>query len=310
MRLAREAVSGIKSGGSMGSKVDNMEPCRICLESKHQAEMVKILGCSHEFCSKCIVQHAEVKVQSGQVPVGCPQVNCTTLLSLDQCQSLLSLRWYDLLRRRLSEASIPEAERVYCPYSHCSALMDRRNLNVKVATSAASPSTARKMCVECSRFFCVECRVPWHALMTCDYYQSLPPEFQDKQDVELHRLAENQKWQRCQKCRRMIELSEGCYHMTCRCGYEFCYLCGKEYKHKAATCGCQLWDEGYILVNEVETDSYDDVDFDEIDGRSNFLFVANPTNPYYKTRICRHWSSGACFAGLQCNFAHGAHELR
>ncbi|MCO5558375.1 hypothetical protein L7F22_011957 [Adiantum nelumboides] len=327
MRLAREAIGGIRSGDALRSKIDNKQPCAICLESKYQAEMVKISGCSHEFCNKCLVQHAEVKVQSGQVPVGCPHVGCTTILSLDDCQSLMSQRWYDLLQKRLMESSIPEAERVYCPYSYCSALMDRRNFNVNTVTSAASSSTASacKKCLECARLFCMECRVPWHVSMTCDYYQSLPPQFQDKQDAQLHQLAANQRWQRCKKCRRMIELSEGCYHMTCRCGYEFCYVCGKEWKGKDGTCDCQLWDEHYLLepraqaanndrfhrqADEGETDSYDEVDFDEVDGRSNFLFVSNPTNPLYKTRLCRHWSSGLCVAGLQCNFAHGAHELR
>lgn len=112
----------------------------------------------------------------------------------------------------------------------------------------------------------------------------------------------------------------------CRCGYEFCYLCGKEWKEKAATCECRLWDEGYLLhqqapivnhevdndfVDNFEADSDDDMEFDEVDGRSNFLFVSNPVHPFYKTRLCRHWAGrGICFAGERCNFAHGTHELR
>ena len=27
-----------------------------------------------------------------------------------------------------------------------------------------------------------------------------------------------------------IEKNEGCNHMTCRCGYEFCWLCKKDWK--------------------------------------------------------------------------------
>eukprot|EP00741_Cyanophora_paradoxa_P017154 tig00020960_g16566.t1 len=34
---------------------------------------------------------------------------------------------------------------------------------------------------------------------------------------------------RCRRCRAMVERSSGCNHMTCRCGYQFCYLCGGEY---------------------------------------------------------------------------------
>lgn len=28
------------------------------------------------------------------------------------------------------------------------------------------------------------------------------------------------------QCKHMIELGEGCRHITCRCGYEFCFSCG------------------------------------------------------------------------------------
>lgn len=34
---------------------------------------------------------------------------------------------------------------------------------------------------------------------------------------------------KCPKCVHWIEKSSGCNHMTCKCGYEFCYSCGKSY---------------------------------------------------------------------------------
>jgi hypothetical protein len=33
----------------------------------------------------------------------------------------------------------------------------------------------------------------------------------------------------------------------CRCGYEFCYTCGAEWKNKKATCSCPIWDERNII---------------------------------------------------------------
>jgi hypothetical protein len=74
----------------------------------------------------------------------------------------------------------------------------------------------RTECVECARSFCVECRVPWHLNRSCQEYQQLPLHLRDSEDSNLYKLAENQNWQRCRKCCRMIELAEGCYHMTCR----------------------------------------------------------------------------------------------
>ena len=42
----------------------------------------------------------------------------------------------------------------------------------------------------------------------------------------------------------MIELNIGCFHMTCRCRTEFCYLCRARWK----TCPCRQWDEERLLA--------------------------------------------------------------
>ncbi|CAF5060412.1 unnamed protein product [Rotaria sp. Silwood1] len=46
-------------------------------------------------------------------------------------------------------------------------------------------------------------------------------------------------WTRCYQCRAMIELTHGCYHMTCRCRAQFCYICSTPWKN----CQCPQWDE-------------------------------------------------------------------
>ena len=57
-------------------------------------------------------------------------------------------------------------------------------------------------------------------------------------------LAESEGWKRCPGCGHLVELSVGCYHMTCRCRYQFCYLCRAQWK----TCACEQWDENRLLV--------------------------------------------------------------
>ena len=39
----------------------------------------------------------------------------------------------------------------------------------------------------------------------------------------------NEHGKQCPECRRMIEKSEGCNHMTCLCGAHFCWKCGKSF---------------------------------------------------------------------------------
>ncbi|KAK3118179.1 hypothetical protein QOZ80_9BG0695380 [Eleusine coracana subsp. coracana] len=114
--------------------------------------------------------------------------------------------------------------------------------------TAADAATLR-VCVKCRGSFCISCKVPWHDRMICyDYKRSYP--HARPEDAKLQNLAKQRLWRQCIKCKHMIELAEGCYHMTCVCGYEFCYTCGKVWKDKKATCSCVLWDEWNIIRNQ------------------------------------------------------------
>ncbi|CAO2207746.1 unnamed protein product [Urochloa humidicola] len=84
--------------------------------------------------------------------------------------------------------------------------------------------------------------------MSCREYKRQYPHARPE-DARLENLAKERLWRQCVKCRHMIELAEGCYHMTCVCGYEFCYTCGKEWKEKKATCSCVLWDVRNIITS-------------------------------------------------------------
>jgi hypothetical protein len=39
-------------------------------------------------------------------------------------------------------------------------------------------------------------------------------------------MGERSGWRRCYKCRTLVELTQGCSHITCRCKAQFCYICG------------------------------------------------------------------------------------
>ncbi|WQF80458.1 Putative Zinc finger, RING-type, E3 ubiquitin ligase RBR family, TRIAD [Colletotrichum destructivum] len=67
---------------------------------------------------------------------------------------------------------------------------------------------------------------------------------QDTATQSLLQLANKNGWQRCYGCRRFVELVTGCYHMTCRCGAQFCYLCGKKWK----TCKCAHWNKERLFA--------------------------------------------------------------
>ncbi|THH13680.1 hypothetical protein EW146_g6574 [Bondarzewia mesenterica] len=66
----------------------------------------------------------------------------------------------------------------------------------------------------------------------------------DDDDTAVLALARTEGWSRCPGCHRVIELNMGCYHMTCVCRTEFCYLCRAKWK----TCRCTQWDERRLIA--------------------------------------------------------------
>lgn len=48
-------------------------------------------------------------------------------------------------------------------------------------------------------------------------------------------LAKEQGWKSCPQCCQIIQRTEGCLHMTCRCTAEFCFRCLNDWK----ACGSQ-----------------------------------------------------------------------
>lgn len=211
LKLAQVAI-GVVSLPSCQN--NSLEECPICCEAK-PAEMIINLNCAHKFCSHCMKTYADGKVQSSQVPIKCPQLRCKYPISATECRSFLPVTCYESLERALSEATALTSSKFYCPYSNCSVLIDPDEC---LSTRASSSSQTDNNCIECpvcERFICVDCGVPWHSSMSCEEYQNLPLEERDAGDITLHRLAQNQRWRRCQQCRRMIELTQGCYHMTC-----------------------------------------------------------------------------------------------
>ncbi|PRQ33731.1 putative transcription factor C2H2 family [Rosa chinensis] len=277
-KLARDAIesqslSQMKPAESTTHK-NVKETCVICMEDSDVSQMFSVDGCLHRYCYSCMKQHVEVKLLHGILPK-CPHEDCKSDLSVDSCAKFLTPKHVDTMRQRIKEASIPATERVYCPYPRCSLLMSKSEVlqHAKKTLMGAVEQSGLRRCMKCHYLFCINCKVPWHRNITCaDYKKSNPnpPE----EDTKLKFLASSKLWRQCVKCSHMIELLEGCYHMTCRCNYEFCYNCGAEWKDKKATCTCPLWIEDNIL--------HEDDDFDgESDSESEVEFVSEHDGCHY-----------------------------
>ena len=73
-------------------------------------------------------------------------------------------------------------------------------------------------CTKCVQKFCKICLNPAHKKYAkCD-------------NAVIGILKRNFQFKRCTNCLFVVEKNEGCNHMTCACKYEFCYLCGGDWK--------------------------------------------------------------------------------
>ncbi|KFK22880.1 hypothetical protein AALP_AAs64569U000200 [Arabis alpina] len=184
----------------------------------------------------------EVKLLSGYVPT-CLDYGCNIELTLESCSKVLTRKLIELWKHKVKEDSIPATERIYCPYPNCSTLMSKADLPVAAEADQANV----RACVKCSGLFCIDCKVPSHRDLSGAEYKKLRPE-PLVDDSKLKFLAKDKNWRQCVKCRHMIELSQGCNQMTCRCGYEFCYKCGVEWRKGRNTCpSCSRTDHGDVF---------------------------------------------------------------
>ncbi|WOG87563.1 hypothetical protein DCAR_0206792 [Daucus carota subsp. sativus] len=235
--LARDAITAqITWPGK--SSIKTIETCKICLEDRAVGQMLVVDGCKHRYCSSCLKQHAQAKLSEGMLP-SCPHEGCKTELKFEYCRKFLPGEVLDIMSQRIKEATVPVTDKVYCPYPRCSILMSKTEV-------CAINNAGGSRCMNCHGLFCINCKVPWHSNLSCSHYKSLHPH-PSSEEVKLKTLATRKQWRQCEKCNNMIELKEGCYHISCRCGHQFCYSCGAEWKNKKATCNCALWDERNIV---------------------------------------------------------------
>nr|GLL35073.1 E3 ubiquitin-protein ligase RNF144A-like [Ipomoea trifida] len=183
--------------------------------------IVGVVGDRHScFATSGVTSVQENCVSSGGVK--CPDVSCKGIIEPRHCGSInIRKEVLDRLEIAVCESSILASQKFYCPYKDCSAMM----------VDDGSEMITASECPNCRRLFCAQCKVAWHAEKDCREFQSLDIEDERgrEEDEMLMELAEKKQWRRCPRCSFYVERRDGCLHISCRCGKEFCYRCGATY---------------------------------------------------------------------------------
>ncbi|XMA18353.1 hypothetical protein WAI453_011144 [Rhynchosporium graminicola] len=193
-------------------------PCTICQDEFPARDLAK-LPCGDEYCFTCLVQTFTQSFRDEELyPPRC----CQRTIPLRALRTRLTL---DITATFLAkEEEFGGKNRVYCSGRGCETFL--------TADMTVSPDISK--CWTCQAETCVKCKTVAHA-------GDCP---KDEAADQLRALAESEGWKSCPGCKRMVELTVGCFHMSCPCKTQFCYLCGA---HPWKACECPQWEEDLLF---------------------------------------------------------------
>jgi hypothetical protein len=204
-----------------------IERCNVCYEENIKGVL---LACDHPYCVPCLRNLFQtVLADSSLLPIRCCEIEIDTSIAL----ILLSRKDSEALIRRIDE--FEAKNKMYCPT--CGTFVNLDHIDQCIT----------EIFCDCGVSLCVECKTQSHPYVSCHDNRI---QQNDTLGAVLE-LAQEQGWKRCPSCQGMIEFTSGCNHMTCRCGYQFCYLCLAPWNGRSGLCSsgeCQLWDEDRLVA--------------------------------------------------------------
>ena len=208
--------------------------CAICMDESKDFVTLK---CGHNIaCRGCLTEMVNnaIKEQNTNA-LFCPEPDCEKPIKLKAVRSIVhndqeTMAKYDavLLKKFLDL----NKDRKYCPKPGCG-----------LAVINDANRTGNITCEKCKTVFCASCLIPhYDPHMSCadakkEHNQRLAAG--DKQkllDLEKAEEWEKENTKPCPHCGlRAIQKNGGCPCVTCKCGAEMCWLCGKKWRETGHT---------------------------------------------------------------------------
>jgi hypothetical protein len=84
-------------------------------------------------------------------------------------------------------------------------------------------------CRECHNLSCRACETHIHSLTHATTHECTPMRAADPDDAAFQGLKRGRDFQLCpsEECGMRIQLFDGCNHVRCPCGMQFCFICGQ-----------------------------------------------------------------------------------
>ena len=200
-------------------------PCICCREDyTTDNNSLHTLPCGHCYCRDCLAIMVEQSMaDESKMPPRC----CTQPIPSAIIKLVLPRDKQQLFLKAVVQYSTPWENRLFCPNATCGEFIpppDKTNhkkpdpKQKQQQHHPNNPNPFETLCPACRTRVCVMCKRAAHPAG-----QDCP---EDRDGDAVLRLGERAGWRRCYRCRSLVELAQGCTHMTCRCKAQFCYICG------------------------------------------------------------------------------------
>jgi ankyrin repeat/IBR domain-containing protein 1 len=216
--------------------------------------------CGHKFCNECWQEYLRHQINQGKVVnIKCPGYQCDDHVSQELVIKLLPTE----LDNKFSQFNIKtfiesHPHTRYCPHPGCERAIHLKLLtntggeestdgNNSTSSSGVDVILPRNVDCGIGHFFCWSCSEDAHDPCSCEIWKAWKERIQSieadgleaniiKASSEAY-VAKHSK--PCPKCKRPIQRSDGCNHMTCsQCHHDFCWVClGRWYIHGSRTGG-------------------------------------------------------------------------
>eukprot|EP01117_Protostelium_nocturnum_P008851 TRINITY_DN3173_c0_g1_i2.p1 TRINITY_DN3173_c0_g1~~TRINITY_DN3173_c0_g1_i2.p1 ORF type:complete len:399 (-),score=140.50 TRINITY_DN3173_c0_g1_i2:86-1282(-) len=222
---------------------EDLKKCFICLEDFEPGDaenIVTVQNCGHRFCRECLGQYIAFKSSDSSClyhqitlthrekkevirleslnayGIPCPAHSCFHVMLINELVPVATthaidrfLRFSEVHREELAQRN---AQRNAEPDLHvCPSCGDyRKMMRIRYG---------RLKCTTCGVVVCPYCLQYHSRSQYCDNHPDIG---------QLASMTKMNKSNKCPTCRIPIEKDGGCNHMTCRCGTEFCNICGSK----------------------------------------------------------------------------------
>jgi len=231
INVAENVATPVQEGTPQNIQEETPFDCPICCEKIQPADSFRISGCGHRFCKACLNRWYTSKVDEGCLKITCPFITNNGVCGVP------------VLRERLNEVIHIEC---YSRYERLRKL--KQNENARECPfcqyiQVGDPKFPNMKCNKCLKEYCFT-HSNAHVGKTCKQYEK-----QNKREFKKSMRAAKKGSKICPGCGAVVSKIDGCNHMTCRCGMDFCNICGADITGNVGghyIFGCNQYDQDIL----------------------------------------------------------------